>query len=201
MALATGLTIVKRFNYRGDPNEEWSNKYWFTGTPPNDTTTWKAFADAVIAFEKTCYTSGSEVIRVYGYNDDAPDADAFFMHDYLAAGATVPGTLAVGTDIVMAGDQAGTVYWKTSRKTSRGKWVYLRKYFHDATVSTGDTDSISLAAANAYAALAQKFADGTFQGRVVRSQKQQEVLQGWGRGPWVTTRTLKRRGRRPLATP
>jgi hypothetical protein len=66
MASLVGLTIVKRFPYRGDANEEWSNQYHLTGSIPADSTAWKTLADALIAEEKKLYTSGTKVIRAYG---------------------------------------------------------------------------------------------------------------------------------------
>src|SRR6266576_2358533 len=38
---APSLTIVKRFNYRGDVDEEFSNTYHFSGTTPADAAAWK----------------------------------------------------------------------------------------------------------------------------------------------------------------
>lgn len=197
MAEAVGITLIKRFNYRGDPTEEWSNKYWLTGTLPADDVAWKAMADGLIANEKLCYSSGSQVVRAYGYADNSPTADSVWQHDYLLAGTAVPGVLAAGTGILMAGDQAGTLWWKTTRKTTRGKWIYLRKYFHDGFISATDTDSLSANTLAAYNGFADFLKDDVLFGRHIRSAAQVETIQLEGVSPWVTTRTLKRRGRRP----
>lgn len=201
MATAVGLVIVKRFDYRGDPNEEWSNKYWLTGPVPADFTAWKVLADGLIAEEKTCYSAQTRVTRVYGYDDNATDANSVWSYDYGLAAEEIPGTLVSAAGIRFAGDQAGRSYWKTARKTERGKWVYLSKFFHDGFVNAVDTDAVSTETVAAYNAFALGLADGTFNNRMIRSQAQEEQLQNWGADQWVTTRTLKRRGKRPLTIP
>lgn len=196
MATATGLTVIKKFNYRGDLTEEWSNKYWFTGTIPVDETTWLALFTAVTTTEKACYTPSSTIVRAYGYNDTASTADAVWVYNLEEEASPIPGTL-VGQagDAWMAGDQAGMVQWKTSRKTTRGKWVYLRKFFHDGLVDTGTRDEVAAVTFAAYQVHHLKMTDGTLpDGRTIRSTTQDETFQpGGGPSPWVTTRTLKRR--------
>lgn len=204
MPTATGLVTVKRFNYRGDPNEEWASKYWFTGVVPSDETAWLNLFTELVQWEKTCYTSGTSVVRAYGYANSDAHSPAVWVYDLVSEAAPIPGTLAVGaSEAVMAGDQAGLVWWKTTRRNARGKWIYLRKFMHDGAVSVSDTDTVTANTFGAYGVLAVKLSDGSFAGgRIIRSPLQDETIQEPGFSNYVTTRTLKRRGKRKaIVTP
>jgi hypothetical protein len=198
--VATGLTIVKRFTYRGDPSEEFSNQYFFTGTTPANATDWKALADALILQEKTCYTSNASAIRAYGYDSDAANAHAVWSYDYLANTASVPGTLSSASAVICSGDQAAWVRWKTSRLNTKGKAIYLRKYFHAGTIGTGTPDFITTAWATALAAFGVKLRDGSFlSARTLTAPGHTDTLLGSTAATYITTRTLKRRGKRPTS--
>jgi hypothetical protein len=201
MAAQTGLTLVKRFTYRGDPTEEFSNTYHFTGDVPADNTAWKALADALILQEKTLYTSQAAVVRAYGYDSDADDAHAVWVFDYLAAAASVPGTLALGAGTYTAGDQAAWVRWKTSRLNSKGKPIFLRKYFHSLVTGgtgIGGADLTATAWQTAANTFGTKLMDGTFlTARTLTARGHTDVLTQRTCSLYLTTRTLKRRGKRP----
>jgi hypothetical protein len=200
VATVVGLTIVKRFTYRADATEEFSNTYWLTGSVPSDAAAWKTLADALIAQEKTVYQSTVSVVRAYGYNSDADNAPAVWSYDYLAASATVPGTLSpTGTWTTAPGDAAVWLRWKTSRTNSNGKSIYLRKYFHGAVINTAASpDTINATQKTNLNALGAKLQDGSFaEARTVRSRLHAETLVGHDASSYITTRTLKRRGKRP----
>lgn len=198
MADVVSLTVIKRFTYRGDATEEWSNKYYLTGGLPADNTAWKALSDALILQEKTCYTTASSVVRVYGYNSDDTSPSAVWSWDYLAHGTAVPGLLSVSSATDTSGDQAGVMWWKTDRLNSRGRPIYLRKYFHGAKRSGTPPDSIETTCAAAYDALAIKLSDGSFlDARKIRSRTHADAIVATGHDVFITTRTLKRRGKRP----
>lgn len=201
MASQVGLTLIKQFTYRGDAAEEFSNTYHLTGSIPADDTAWKALADALITQEVKCYPAVVAVVRAYGYDSDADDATAVWVHDYLAAAASVPGTLSPGSGQYTAGDVAVWVRWKTSRLNSKGKAIYLRKYFHSPIVaggSGGGSDSVLTAQKTLLAAFGTKLRDGTFlDGRTITARGHTDVITASGNSAWVTTRTLKRRGKRP----
>jgi len=200
MAAATGLVITKRFTYRGDATEEWSNKYWLTGDPPSSSAGWKTLFDQLVNIEKACYTSASSVVGGIGYADNTPGAHAVWTVDLDVNGPVVPGTLTPVAGMSFAGDQAGMLEWRTERKNSRGKWIYLRKYFHGGMNDSTNPDLINTGTHDAYTTLGAALFSGTWPGaRKVRSQKQDEVLTATV-GSWnVTTRSLKRRGKRPKA--
>jgi len=207
MAAATGLTIVKRFDYRGDPTEEWSNTYWFTGTPPADATAWRALLDAVVLSEKKCYPSSVGVQRAYGYNDDTghkPDdtgdvAPAVYGVDLSIAPETVVlGTLVTSTGTKMPGDTAVWARWKTSRRTvPGGKAIYLRKFYHPAYCQTGTPDTIMAVQKTNLLAHATAMQDGTLPGsRKITTCGQTDVITAVGASTYTTVRTLKRRAKR-----
>jgi hypothetical protein len=210
MATQTGITVVKRFTYRGDANEEFSNTYWLTGSPPADATAWRTLFDALVTQEKTCYHSGVSVIRGYGYDDNTGHksgdtgtvAPSVWTVDLTVAPNTpVAGTATfTGGDVQASGDQAGWVRWKTDRRTDPGgKAIYLRKYFHGVILQVlPNQDNIKASLVTAYGAFGTKMRDGSFaDSRTVTAAGHEDTLTSSGASVYVTTRTLKRRGKRP----
>jgi hypothetical protein len=155
----------------------------------------------LILQEKTLYLGGAAVVRSYGYDSDADNAVAVWSYDYLAAAASVPGTITTGSGSYPAGDQAGWVRWKTSRFNTKGKAIYLRKYFHAIPIdvpTAGTTDKILPAWTTAANAFATKMTDGSFvSGRLITARGHSDVIVSHAASTWITTRTLKRRGKRP----
>lgn len=201
MAAVVGLTIVKAFTYRGDANEEWSNQYWLTGPIPSDSIAWRALFDSVCATEKTLYEPPCRIVRGYGYDSDVENAPAVWSVDLtVAPNAPITGTFTGHEGLADApGDAAVWVRWKTSRLNVKGKPIYLRKYFHAVKLdglNNGDTVNNNQQAA--YLAFGSTMMNGTLLGgRSIRSQTHAEALQSTGVAPFITTRTLKRRGKRP----
>jgi hypothetical protein len=200
MAAVVGITLIKRFTYRGDALEEWSNQYHLSGSVPANGTDWQTLIDALVAQEKTIYANSTVVVRAYGYDSDAEDATAVYSKDWLAGGGSgVVGTLNVSGAIKYPGDAAVWVRWKTSRTNSRGKPIYLRKYFHDARGnSSGSVDDVFSGQKTALGNFGVKLRDGSFlDARTIRSRTHAETIVGSAASDFVTTRTLHRRGRRP----
>lgn len=198
MASATGFVVVKQFEYRDDPAEQWTNKYWLSGPPPGPSSEWRILFDQLVNIEKNVYTSRTKVVGGYGYNDNSDTAVATWGVDLTALGQEVSGTLPRLPGNDFAGDQAGIINWKTERKSTRGKWIYLRKYFHDGQVSPTDSDALSTETIAAYDTFAGHLELGDWAGaRTLQSQRGPEVITFSGSTGWVTTRTLKRRGKRP----
>lgn len=191
------FVVVKRFTYRGQ-NEEWSNSYMLTGAKPSDNAAWRTLFDALVAEEKKLYTSGVSVIRGYGYDHMDDAATAVWSVDLtLPPNAVVPGTSGAAGTSKCAGDAALWVRWGLDRMNSKGKRVYLRKYYHEVFNSSGSND-VPLATQSANLTLfAGKMHDGTFvDGRTVTDKLGSAVV-GHAVSPYITTRTLKRRGKRP----
>lgn len=196
------MTIIKKFTYRGSP-EEWSNQYWLTGSTPADDTAWLALFNALATEEKTLYGSGHSIVRAYGYTSAAPGATAAYTRDLEPSLSTIPGTLALNTASTVApGDAAVWIRWKTSRVTSPGgKAIYLRKYYHGVQLAedaSSNNDALTANQITALTAFAAKMWDGSFlDARKITSAGTTDTILGAGISPYVTTRTLKRRGKRP----
>src|SRR6266576_5818486 len=93
MASVVGLTIIKRFTYRGDENEEWSNTYHLSGAVPADSAAWDDLFGLVAANEKQVYPPTTLITRAYGYDSDADNAPAVWTKDLRAADEEIPGGL------------------------------------------------------------------------------------------------------------
>lgn len=200
--VACGMTIVKRMAYRTNPVEEWSNQYWFTGSTPADAAAWLALFNALTAQEKTVYPASSQIIRGYGYASDAADAASVYTRDLqVTPNIPISGTMVTTGLSLTPGDAAMWVRWKTSRTSIKGKPIYLRKYFHGALITgstSAATDALAATQVTALQAFAAKLWDGTFiDGRTLTAQGHTDTIVGAGVSSYVTTRTLKRRGKRP----
>jgi hypothetical protein len=191
------MTVIKKMTYRGDSSEEYSNQYWFTGGAPADSAAWLALLNTVVPAEKTIYPSTVGVVQVYGYDSDADDATAVYSYDGHAS--PIAGSLTVGAGIECPGDCAVWVRWKTSRLNSKGKPIYLRKYFHPAYLNTSTAvDAILTAQQSALNALGVALTDGSMAGgRKITARGHTDVILSHAASAYVTTRTLKRRGKRP----
>lgn len=207
MSTQVGMTIRKRFSYRGDATEEYSNTYWLSGTVPADSTGWRTLFDALVTAEKVCYPSNVAVIGGYGYDnndghksgDDPPASPAVWSVDLRVSPETVvAGTLSPGGTWAQApGDAAVWLRIKTDRM-ARGKPVYLRKYFHPAIVNTAASpDTINAAQATNLTAFATALKTGIgASSRTLQAAGHADALLAVGASAFVTTRTLKRRSKR-----
>lgn len=194
------LTVIKRFPYRGDVTEEFSNSYVFIGTTPADAAAWRTLFNALVTQEKTVYPAFVEVIKGYGYASDAEDATAIWSVDLRVSPETVvPGTLSTAGTGGVPGDAAVWARWKLTRLNTKGKPIFLRKYFHGARSNGGDpADTIAAGQKTALTALATKLRDGSFlDGRIITAPGHDDVVLSVGASSYLTTRTLKRRGKRP----
>jgi hypothetical protein len=195
----TGLTVVKKFTYRGNSNEEFSNQYWFKGPPPGDDPSWTVLMNDVLAQEEPIYPNTVTFVRAYGYNDDSSTANHVFVHDWVAAGTPPKGSY-IHTGTALAGDQAGLVVWKTDQLNTRGKPIFLRKYIHAGDMDAGSPDNI----ASGWFTRLEAYGNGIrpLHGGLTNPSSEHhpggsESVIGVGVSPYVTTRTLKRRGKRP----
>jgi hypothetical protein len=199
VASVLGIQTVKQFTYRGDPTEEWSNTYHFTAPPPTNDADWLQVVDALMRNEILHMPSSSKIVRAYGYNDDADPGFAVYTLDLTATGDERVGTfLPGGSEYKMSGDQAAMIWNKTDHRNARGKHVYLRKYFHDGFVSSTNPDNLG----GPYAAVLQNFTTALVTGAIPelgrwRAKKYDAGSLALGVDPYATTRTLKRRGKRP----
>lgn len=201
--MAIGLVVVKVGYRHGSQSEEWSNKYHLSGDDPANPTEWRTLFDALVTEEKKLYSSFTKVVRGYGYTDDGDDATADWSVDLtVSPNVPVPGTLSTSGGNPAPSDAAVWVRWKLDRNNSNGKPIFLRKYFHDVWVplaggSFGD-DTVNPPQKTALTA----FANLLFTGAGINGGKKIRDTGGGnpiaaGVSTYVTTRTLKRRGKRP----
>lgn len=197
-APTTGLTIIKRFTYRG-VLEEWSNHYWLTGPTPSNATEWRALFDAVANAEAGQLLDVNKIIKGYGYDSTDEHAAAVWTVDLRVAPNTlVSGTWTGSGGSVAPGDSAVWVRWGLDKLNSKGKRVYLRKYFHPAVVQPApNTDQLVSQQVTGLTTFGGKMRDGTLLGGRVVTDKQGTPVLGAGVSTYATTRTLKRRGKRP----
>lgn len=192
------LTIVKAMPYRG-VTQDWSNTYFFDGTMPASSGSWKTLADNVIAAEKAIYTSATEVTDAIGH--EAGESVAVWSYDYAGGSGAIPGTFTLGSDLLQSGDTAGWLRWSTDRLTSKGKPIFLRNYYHPAIckASPNEDDLATdwVAELNSFGAQwVSGFVDGD---SVSHSRGGPHGVIGLVEeaGTFATTRTLRRRGKRP----
>jgi hypothetical protein len=188
------VILVKRFPYRG-VNEEWSNKYHFSGSTPGDAAAWKILIDAIYASEKTCLLPEVVLVRGYGYEAGSDHANA--VVDYtISPLAVVPGTLSASGDPQAPGDAAAVLRWSTPN-FSHGKRIYLRKYFHGAATNGNlAQDEVLITMKTAMLAHGAKMIDGTLPGAARVCGPQGAVASSPTVLPFLTYRRLKRRARR-----
>jgi hypothetical protein len=198
-APTTVLTLTKSMAYRNNPSERWSNTYAFTGSTPASPAAWKTLLDAVVAEERKVYISAISIVSAYGYNKIPVKGDhAVYTFDYTVTPNTpVLGSLPQVSVGVPAGDQAAWVRWGLDRFNTHGKRVYLRKYFHGGTTVTNNAELLSAVYSAALVAFGNKMRDGTLADARSLCDKDSLVPFASGVSPYMTTRTLKRRGKRP----
>lgn len=194
MADTPSITIIKRFPYRG-LQEEYSNTYHFTGDTPSNEAGWKTLADAVIASEKTMFKSDHQFVRAYGYQ--AGNEHSVATIDYVALGGTlVTGSLTPGSgESPIFGDAAIVLRGLRAGKNSKGRNTYCFKYFH-GVFNTGN-DNVNTTQKAAVLAHGQKMIAGTLPGGARWCAPQAQEILNVSVMPYITTRTLKRRGKRP----
>lgn len=193
------LTIVKQFTYRGAP-EEFSNTYFMTGDLPASPSSWKTLADAVIADEAPLYLATTKLIRAIGHQ--AGQSVAVWDYDYLAASEEVDGTYTGTSATPQSGDTAAWIRWSTDQRTSKGKPIYLRSYYHPAYSENAGGGQDTIAAS--WITNAQEYGDDWIAGftdgdGVVHHRAGPHGVVGLVAEPsaFPTTRTLERRGKRP----
>jgi len=176
--------------------EEFSNTYHFSGTTPANTAAWKTLSDAIMAAQILTVQNNVSFVRAYGY--EAGNDDSVAQIDYtISPNVPYVGSLgASGSEQLMPGDVAGTTRWYTGA-SSHGKKIYCRKYWHGVRCLIADPDKIGTIQKAAMQVFAAKLIDGTLPGSFKYCGPQGAVLQAPETNQWLTTRTLKRRGKRP----
>lgn len=138
MATAASIRVVKQFTYRG-ALRNFSNRYYFSGGAPSDSTHWTTLSDAIVTAEKAIFLSlgggGSEIVATVGY---AGGSEIPVFNKTYATNGTGTWT----TILPVPGDCAALVRYSTADRSSKNHPIYLFNYYHsiqnDATSSTYD---------------------------------------------------------------
>lgn len=184
--------MVKRFDYRG-VDEEYSNTYCLSGSNPANTAAWDAIRTALWALEEGVVPSTVALVTVYGYEVDSDSADYTYHYGTPDAGA-----LSLTGGVKGPGDSAVWARWGTGETNSKGKPIYLRKYYHPGVGTSADLDVILPGQQTGLAFLAAALTPGGsgVAGRYIVGPAGHTVA-NHDESDYLTTRTLKRRGKRP----
>jgi len=190
------LTTRKSFTYR-DQREEWVNVYHLDSTPANSQE-WSDLVGAAWPLEAVCFPIDVQLEGATGHEAGTPPRLVFEMDAPPEGEGGYSGTWIPAAQQTQApGDAASWVRWGTDLKNSRGKPIYFRNYFHGMYI-TGNGDVIAPTQHDALLALGLAWQNGlSASGRTYRrtgpnggSPQSHAVSQ------YITTRTLKRRGKR-----
>jgi hypothetical protein len=192
------ITLVKEFPYRGAP-EEWTNSYHFLGPDPGD---WSTVATNLRNLEMPCFASEVVFKRAYCYavHDDATRAGVTEIVEW----GGITGTFSTsGLGLAgSSGDVAATVRWQTPDFTSgaRPKRIYLRKYYHGVfshSDPVGEQDALATEQLAKFELMAGALTEPDPIGAGDYCGPRGALAGNYLVSPWLTTRTLKRRGKRP----
>jgi hypothetical protein len=141
---APGVVLYKTFTWRGEV-EEWGNTYHFVGDAPSTPSAWRGLVDALVTLEKTVLDYQVSIERAICYEDT--DHSSVYSYDLSAFSGVVAGTFN-STAESCDKQEGGTSYmarWDTGRRSSKGKPIYLRKYWHPAINDEGSPDAVASA--------------------------------------------------------
>ncbi len=190
--------IVKNFLYRGQ-TEEFATVYHLDGTEPADGSAWDTLLNTIMGCEKLVSSPAITFTDGYGYNAgswETKPTTADRHHQWTTSNV---GTFSMTGREPLSGDTAYWVRWATGDTNTKGKPIYLRKYFHPGLFDTGNSqDLVPTALRTALVTYADKFTDGTtLGGSLTICRPNGHHGSTAVAATYNTTRTLKRRGKRP----
>ena len=133
------VRIVKTFPYRGNPVQEFSNRYYFDGGAPADSNAWHALFDGITLLEKSLFFSNVHIISAFGF---APGSDVAVA----SSTYNLAGTLAVTVQVLTPGDCASVLRMATTKRSTKNHPVYVFSYFHSALMDGGGSGPDTLSA-------------------------------------------------------
>lgn len=191
------ISLIKRFTYRGDNQEEFANKYHLDGDMPVDADEWGNLAEAIWATEKEIFRGDVHLVTAYGYQ--ASVAHSVAQIDFtIGGGAGLAGDLNVNSESTpMAGDQCG--YLRAYAGQLNGRKTYVKKYFHGGYLDMSQLDQVSGPMETAMNVHGTAMLAGGLPGGAVWVQEQGRGVSQPLADNWVHVRQLKRRGKRPTS--
>lgn len=181
------IVTTKEFTFRGLP-ERFSNGYNFQiGTNPMDETFLASLAHAVRDWERTFHAN--DIRFVYLLAGQLGE-DAIWTEEVGQSGPLGQATTAA--------EHPENCLMAESKKKNR---VYLRKFYHTGTAQSGisgSRDAVSAPLITATNTVLAKLTDGTLPGAVKACFPNGDLaIAPFTTDPYIRTRQLKRRGRRP----
>lgn len=194
---AMRIILVKRGTWRGAA-EEWSNGYCVQGTMPADKAAAETMALGLHKAEDPFYV-GSQLVQWYFYEDTGEKTTVKYGKDLRGAPIASDSNSGKAMDTTLSALQLEQVSHIRGQAgyTEKGRPRYVHKFFHGAIAKSGsNNDKIAWATTGLEAKLA-KFTDGTLPGGIKVCRPDGMVCETFTADPFVGTRTLKRRGKRP----
>jgi hypothetical protein len=125
------LRVQKKFTFRGS-DKFFSNRYYFDGGAPADSTAWHNLMDAVVALEKTIYVSVVQITDCFGYGPSSEVAVASKAY-------TQNGTATPGAGIACPGECVALLRMATTKMSVKNHPVYCFSYFHGVLNNNAST--------------------------------------------------------------
>lgn len=193
------VIIVKSAEWR-NTQEEFSNGYYFNGTKPSNRSEAEAFFMALWNVEKEFSNQLITLAQGYYYEDPTVDKPHVTIgRDYrgeniqYGSGGIASSSGGQQTSLEQCGlMKARCGYMKN------GRVRYVNKYYHGVSAKQSDADAANWVASATLATKLAKFTDGTLPGGAKLCRPDGLVCETPQVSPWITTRTLKRRGKRPV---
>lgn len=193
---APGVILIQSFTYRDAP-EEFSNSYHILGSTPADDGVWRDVVNSLADIVKTVMPSRVKIVRALCYENLDGAHDSVYTYRLADWAGEVTCTFA-DTGPMTPGDAAMWLRFSTGRNTSSGKPIYLRKYYHSPiTQDPPDEDKLLATQKTALEGAAADLLAGVGDWPGLSDLDGSTLPGGYLASRFITTRTLKRRGRRP----
>jgi hypothetical protein len=194
---APRLRLVQSMEYRNEA-EEWSNSYSFKGPAPTNDADWLALANAFITQLRNCFSARTTFVRAYGYAPNAVGAN--FVHDFASPGPPPAGTMVTTSKFGAPGDVAATGRLSSDKFNPSGKRVYGRSYWHDVYANSSDADRLDSEQQSLLTTFLTQYTQGLIYPGTDSCLPDLSDTHSPHVDQWLTTRTLKRRGKRKTTT-